>query len=252
MDFEPHWVKFRAVGQNDRRMREAGRTPPRRVGQGSGPIGMTNSAYRLRRNIGTLFFSLLVVLGQGYPCAGQEDSTAHPKTIVKPYVDADAYAIYAILLAIDKHTFFVIQSETESRPTATPENVGIKGDRDFYKVWGPVLKDYAKKYRSPRLLTRKIPIEVPCELVPQQQISALFRSETKWNAWGPFYELYPSSGGYFWFSAVGFDPQKTHAIVSMNHRCGMLCGGGGPNFFEKKNGKWREVSVKAQVMHWAS
>jgi len=37
-----------------------------------------------------------------------------------------------------------------------------------------------------------------------------------------FYELYPSSGSYYWFSAVGFEPQKTQAIVEMDHSCGML------------------------------
>jgi hypothetical protein len=168
---------------------------------------------------------------------------------VKPYVDADAYSIYATLLASDKHSFLVIQCETQFSSTATPENMGIKGNRNFYKVWGPVLKDYAKQYQTPRLLTRNIPIEVSYELVPEQRIRAIFKSEKKWDA---FYELYPSSGGYYWFSAVGFDPQKTHAIVKMNYGCGMLCGGGEPHFFEKQNGKWREVPVNAEVEGWTS
>ncbi len=191
----------------------------------------------------------MVVLGLLPYCANPQDPPGTPATIVNPYVDADAYSIYAILLESEKHSFFVIQSETQSFSTATPENMGIKGGRNFHKVWTPVLKDYAKQFRTPRLLTRNIPTEISYELVPEQEIRAVFKSERKWDA---FYELYPSSAGYYWFSAVGFDPQRTHAIVQLNHMCGMLCGNGEPHFFEKNNGKWREVSVKAEVHVWAS
>jgi hypothetical protein len=207
---------------------------------------MKQSVYRIRRDIGRLSLSLLFVLGLVPAFASQQDSAAHSETLAKPYVDPDAYAIYAILLASENRSSFVIQAETESRPQATPGNVGIKGGSSFYKVWGSALKDYAKQFRNPRLLTRNFPDSVPYELVPKQKIDAINKSGKNWD------ELYPSSRGYYWFSAVGFDPSRTRAIVSMNNLCGGLCGGGGPYFFEKTNDKWRKVSVNAEVIFWAS
>jgi len=201
------------------------------------------------RDIGRFCLSLLAALSLVPVCSSQLDSPAQSEILANPYLDADAYSIYAALLESQHHPLIVIQAETESLPGVTPDNLGIKGDRNFDRVWRAVLKDFAKQYANPKLLTRNIPTEVAYELVPRQKIEAFFKSEGKWNA---FYELYPSSGGYYWFSAVGFDPQKAHAIVRMNHLCGGLCGGGEPHFFEKKNGKWREVSVHAEVTVWAS
>lgn len=192
---------------------------------------------------------LMMVFALVPPWATAQDSQIPSETAVKAYEDVDAYSIYAILLESEKHLQPVIQSETDSLPLITPEEMGIKGGREFRKVWAVVIKDYAKQYRTPRLLTRNIPTKIAYELVPRQKVDDLFKSEKKWLA---FYEVYPSSGGYYSFSAVGFDPQKTHAIVYMNHSCGMLCGIGGPHFFEKQNGKWREVNVNAEVRVWAS
>jgi hypothetical protein len=211
---------------------------------------MTQPAYLISRNCKWFSLSLLAVLGLFPAFVTPQDSASSSEAIVKPYVDPDAYSIYAILLESEKHTFFVIQSETESFPSATPRNIGIKGDRSFQKIWGPVLKDYADQLRTPRLLARNIPTEATYELLSEQKIRAIFKSERRWEV---FYELYPlSRGGYYWFSPVGFGRQKTHAIVGMNHQCGMLCGGGEPHFFEKVSGKWRKVSVNATRNVWAS
>jgi hypothetical protein len=191
-----------------------------------------------------------VIFGLSPAFVTPQDSASPSEAIVKPYGDPDAYSIYAVLLESEKHTFFVIRSDTESFASATIKNIGIEGDRSFQKVWGSVLKDYADQLRTPKLLTRNIPTETAYELVSEQKIRAIFKSERKWEA---FYELYPlSHGGYYWFSPVGFDLQKTHAIVTINHLCGMLCGGGEPHFFEKVSGKWHEVSVKATMTVWAS
>jgi hypothetical protein len=187
------------------------------------------------RSILTLSAKVLLVLSFAYGLvqahAKQHQSEAPIDTALMPYEDADAYAIYAILLKSENHASFQIQAETESQPSATSDSAGIKGDRTFYKVWGSALKNYASGLRNPVLLVRRIPIEVPYELIPTAKIVARNKSGSN----------YPNdlSGAYYWFSAVGFDAQKTHAIVNMNYICGGLCGGGGPYFFEKVNGKWR-------------
>jgi hypothetical protein len=200
--------------------------------------------YPTNRYIGRLIISMLLALGLAPALASWQESKPQTDSVLIPYTDNDAYIIYAALLQSAKGSSFVIRSETESRPSATSENVGISGDRDFYKIWGQVLKDYASQYRSPKTLTRSIPMKVSYELITKQNLESILKSKGSWRT---FYDLYPQSNGYFWFSAVGFDSQKTHAIVSMGHSCGPLCGNGQPYFFEKKNGTWQKVSVHAQI-----
>ena len=191
-----------------------------------------------------LHIALLLALGFVPALACQQDSTPHRETVVTPYADKDAYLIYAMLLESTESPSPVIQAETESWSAATDEGTGIRGNKAFVKVWGIALRDFARQYRNPRLLTQTVPIEAAYELVSKQKVLD--------GGWDMFYKLHPSSGGFFTFSAVGFDSQKTHAIVQMNHRCGLLCGYGKPHFFEKKDGKWREVSVDASVTVWVS
>ena len=188
----------------------------------------------MRGAVGWSIFAFVAILGLAPACSSQEASTEYPDLVATPYVDADAYSIYAILLEDTHHPVFVVQSETESWALATPEKMGIKGDRTFQRVWGTALRDLAKQYRQPRLLMPDIPMVAPYELLSTAQARQR--------------EAYY----YYSFSAVGFDPQKRHAIVTMNHFCGALCGGGESHFFVKKNGKWREVSVKASLEVWAS
>jgi hypothetical protein len=210
---------------------------------------MGRHPYLTHKDIVRLIMGMLLALGMAPTLASWQDSKAHIDSVLTPYADNDAYLIYAVLLQSTNGSSFVIRSETESWPRATSENIGIKGDRGFYKIWGQVLKDYAEQYRSPKVLTRSIPITASYELITKHNLEAIFKSEGTWRT---FTEFYPESNGYFWFSAVGFDPQKTHAIVSMNHCCGPLCGGGQPHFFEKKNGMWQEVPVHAELQIWRS
>jgi len=193
--------------------------------------------------------ALLLALGFAPALACQQDSTPRRETIVTPYADKDAYSIYAILLERAKSSVYVIQAETESWSGATPKKLGITGGRDFQKIWKVAVKDFANQYRNPRVLTRDIPIRTLYELVPEQQLLSIFKSG---GGWDTFYHRYPSSGGFFSFSAVGFDSQRTHAVVKMHFGCGSLCGYSKPHFFVKKDGQWREVCLNANVTTWVS
>ena len=165
------------------------------------------------------------------------------------YTDQDSYQIYAALLEGEKHSLYVIQAEIQGYPNLTSKNLGIEGDKEFMREWGPVMEDYAKQNRTAKLLQRNFPLHTSYELIPESNI---FPAEHGQKGWDDYYRRYPASDGYYWFSAVGFNPARTRAIVNMGNLCGTLCGGGGPHFFEKKDGKWREVSVKATVRVWTS
>src|SRR4029077_10928371 len=74
------------------------------------------------------------------------------------------------------------------------------------------------------------PLGLPYVLVPSAVLRALVPNGEEWAG---FHRRYPDSGGYMQVSAVGFDNSKTHALVSMAHHCGPLCGRGTHHVLEE-------------------
>ena len=194
------------------------------------------------------FIITFVILFIAVPhVASQQSESA--AVVAQPHVDPDAYQIYAVLLAAQSEKFYVIRSEMTYGPDVTES--GIKGAREFTKVWGTALADYVAKLHEKRMLNRDFPLDVPYKVVAPAEITELFKSSVE-NGWRAFGAQYPGARGYYWFSPVGFDKTKTHAILQMNNACGGLCGYGSPHFLEKTSGKWHEVTVKATFSVWAS
>jgi hypothetical protein len=204
---------------------------------------------RLKYLIG-LYLACCLLSGSMHVTLAGKQSPEDKKAAPTPYVDTDGYQIFANLLAGEKASSFVIQAETESFQKTTPKNLGIKGDAKFMKLWGVALRDLATEYRTPKLLGKYIPLAVPYEIVPEERLTEVIDHG---RGWATFYEQYPLAHGYYSFSPVGFNAAKTRAIVWMTYSCDGLCGAGGTyHFFEKRGGRWREVSVKAEVIMMAS
>jgi hypothetical protein len=204
-----------------------------------------NSSLTLRTLLAVSIFSFLV-------CRVPRASTQvlfDDRASIATYRDADAYVIYAQFLQSLNHAHPVVQAETRYVLNATLKSIDITGDANFRKVWGTALGDYVARYRTPMLLTRDVPSSIPYELLPVADFQGMVKSP---GGWDNFYKKYPDSGGYVSFSAVGFDNAREHAVAYMGIRCGMLCGFWGPHFFEKRDGKWTEVSVTAHYFNMAS
>jgi hypothetical protein len=181
--------------------------------------------------------SQLIIICLGLFCglaptfAKGQVSVEHQESPLKPYVDTDAYRVYAVLLDNAKYSPFTVQSETESFAEATSKNIGVKGDRKFRKVWGAAVKDLARKYHQQLHLANDIPIDARYDVIPKRELMRRYEPGT----------------GYYSFSPVGFNPAKTRAIVEMIYKCFGWCAHGTLHFLEKVNGRWREVSVNADV-----
>jgi hypothetical protein len=68
--------------------------------------------------------------------------------------------------------------------------------------------------------------------------------------WEEFYRRYPESRGFATFSRVGFNDDKTQALVYQAYSCGGLCGGGGYVLLVKVNGVWANKGTVGPV--WVS
>jgi hypothetical protein len=82
-------------------------------------------------------------------------------------------------------------------------------------------------------------------------LTAFFKS-TGVGGWTEFTKKYSESAGWIEFSAVGFNQDKTIAVLYVAHHCGSLCGGGVVRAFQKFNGKWLPRRWEGQWCDWQS
>ncbi len=174
------------------------------------------------------------------------------------YTDSDAYEIYSSIIAKEwpiqkgKATNLVIQTETREFP-------GSVNDRKRCLIPSPqeepiyrrVIEAYHRINKTPLLLDRRFDFSIPYELVPKSSIDAIFANKGV-DGWTDFYAKYPNSGGIVHMSAVGFNADKTFAIVYVGHACGGRCGGGKYHILKKRGNKWSEAEWIGNRCSWRS
>jgi hypothetical protein len=201
-----------------------------------------------------LTFCLTLLLLAGFV---QQERPPLPANLAPElHEDADAFSIYAMLLA-DNYVWKkagrpVIQQETTGFPrTAKLDDSTCLTLREQYKNdWQDAVDDYLKSNQSPRLLAPKFPTEKAYDLLKSSQISAAFvieHKKKKVRSWAGFRERYPDSGGYIEFSVVGFNRTKDRAVLYMGHYCGGMCGAGNFYFLVKRDEKWEQVKLDGNL-----
>jgi hypothetical protein len=154
-------------------------------------------------------------------------TVAQTSAAAKPYDVAEAYRIYSLLLPQEESYGFakdtlMIREETVSdagipRECLTPEAANKFKDAiaTFYRI-------QTRKW----LLQPRFQIEKPYRFYGPDAI--VHRSDQS----RPYVEM----------SVVGFNHEKTRAIVYMQSTCGGLCGSGRYHLLEKVHGNWKEIS----------
>src|ERR1044072_3405619 len=177
-------------------------------------------------------------------------AVACAQTTPRTYQDSDAYEIYATLLP---HQWAVTEAHTRKmiiRAETSTSEMCLKPEGESVAILEPVIKNFIEVNKQPWVLEKVIPMAVPYEFVFDKEMDALFANGPE--AWKGFYEKYPDSGGYNEVSAVGFNQDKTVAIVYVAHMCGGLCGGGSFHVLEKRDGNWQALKWKGTECTWVS
>jgi hypothetical protein len=157
-------------------------------------------------------------------------TTAAPHPSVSERYDiADAYTIYSLLLPLEESYGFATDTLMIAEETMTYQGISracLTSDaaNKFRDAIIAFNRDQRKKWR----LQSRFQINKEYKLVGSGVISTL-----------PDYPQ--SSATLVSMSAVGFNPQKSRAIVYMESSCGGLCGSGRHHLLEKVHGKWKEV-----------
>jgi hypothetical protein len=175
--------------------------------------------------------SSLVVVMLWISATGAQDSS-----LAKPYESADAYKIYSLLLPQEESYAFakgtlIIRQETAS-------NAAVEGaclSSELANRFKGAISDYRHSPKTKWLLQRQFDIGKPYEIVSSETIALVLKS-----GWDAYYDRHPRSGGYIFMSAVGFNKDKTLAIVYTGSICGGLCGRAQFHLLEKVQDHWKE------------
>lgn len=165
------------------------------------------------------------------------------------YDNVDAYEVYSAILLSEwpargaKTKTLVILTATKSyKMCLVPE-------KESEELISPAISDYVKLNEKTWLLQQqKFKLGTPPKLISPEELKTIFER----GKWAGFYRQYEDSDGLIELSAVGFNSDKTVAVVYMGHSCGAMCGGGRFHVLQKKEGKWTHLEWLGESCEWAS
>ena len=176
----------------------------------------------------TLTLILLLVVLSITAATGQESSAE------QPYEDADAYKIYSLLLPQEESYAFAGDALLIQQNTVAQDISGAclrQADADRFKS---AIGGYNRVRQEKWVFQRQFQIAKPYRIVGTDVISAL-----------P--DRPQSAVSYVRMSPVGFNSNKTQAIVFIQSSCGGLCGSWRFHFLKKVDGKWKEAAIATCV-----
>lgn len=192
----------------------------------------------------TLVLSLVVPL---FVCPIQGTQKAEPA----PYLVPEAYQIYASILP-ERWPIRVAHAKklVISAETVEPFRMCLQPEGESVALLAPVIENFVEMNKRSWLLQASLQLDQPYEFVSEKELKTIFQAGPE--GWKAFYDKYPDSGGYNELSAVGFNADKTIAIVYEAHSCGGLCGAGDFYVLEKKDGNWQPLKWRGTSCSWMS
>jgi hypothetical protein len=107
-----------------------------------------------------------------------------------------------------------------------------------------IIKDFISKNKSKNKIDKNFLFDISnCKMISSKDIDLLFNNNLLKSDWSEFFRKYPESTGILSFSRVGFNKQKTHAILYVEKICGHICGTGSYLFYYKSSGSWQVGSI---------
>jgi hypothetical protein len=155
---------------------------------------------------------------------------AQESPATQPYDDADAYRIYSLLLPHEEAYSFA-KDALMIQENAVPEDISgaCLRQTDASRFKGAIA-GYNRTNKTKWLFQRQFQIAKPYRIVSAKVISAL--------------PDHPQGAvSFVRMSAVGFNREKTQAIVFVKSSCGGLCGPWRFHILKKAHGKWSEIPV---------
>ena len=156
----------------------------------------------------------------------------------------EAYSVYQAMLPLGPDwpgTRVIAEQTSTGRPSI--EGCIAPAVADRFKE---AITDYNRLSKSQWALQKLFLLKGKYELLSPDSLKSIFEHrpssyETLNDNWKHFYKSYPGSGGVITLSVVGFNSDRTVAVVWAGVGCGSLCGEWQWHLLEKKDGTWKEV-----------
>ena len=108
--------------------------------------------------------------------------------------------------------------------------------------WRSAIESLRAENAHARTILSGFTLNVPYIVLPRADIRAIFTGDVL-DGWKRFYDRYPDSAGYLQLSAVGFDADRTKAIVYFAHSYNSLGGKYSYYLLRKLEGTWQDARV---------
>ncbi len=145
----------------------------------------------------------------------------------------ESYAVYGAVLnqGMLRDKDLIVESKTMAGVRfSMPESYY----RERFGLTTATVKDYlAENAQSRNLKSDRFGDHL---FLSGREIAANFADGNQ--GWDEFYERFPESEGIVYFSRVGFDFERTQALVYVGYNCGEACGSARFVILKKTNGDW--------------
>jgi|SRR5215216_1624816 len=148
-------------------------------------------------------------------------------------VDVDDYSVYSVVLNDEEYvdaktSQVVIRNHTLSGFTGGPiQNSSLSRE---------TIDEYESKNRSTTPLKAELNLKVRYTLISDEEVDKLFEDHVA--GWESFYSKFPGSKGLMHVSRVGYNSDRSQALVQVGIGCGDTCGHTQVIFLRKDNNQW--------------
>jgi hypothetical protein len=154
-----------------------------------------------------------------------------PRVLQAPYEDAEAYKVYSALLPQSDLPLLI-------RKDTIGEKSCVSSVRAVDNSAASALDDYEKVNSTSWTLRDKFSLPKLPTLVTTDDLRAMDAEDRKTGRVQPYSS---QTRPHFILSAVGFNADKTIAVVWIYYACGGLCGKGHLAVLRKADGVWKEA-----------
>lgn len=159
----------------------------------------------------------------------------------------DEYAIWSAtidsLVVWEKDDVVVLQNSTDSYPLHDSTTASYL--RGQLKVPDAAIQNYEERNAVPATIERKLTLDVEYTLLGKQEIEVIIIA----GGYDELYSRYPRCNGVTTLSRVGFNVDRTVALVYLSQTPGFLAGVGWAVLLRKVTGKWQ---VTTSTVVWVS
>ena len=157
--------------------------------------------------------------------------------------DEDCSVYSAILAKRSQDEVIVINDYTSQGLLADATNINKRESG----LTQHTINDYQKKKEKSQKLANNFKMTNRVIFLNEKEEKEIFREGQ--DGWAKFNKIYPKANGIINFSRVGFNRDKTQALVYRGFGCGWLCGQGDFIVLRKVDGKW---IIEQEIGLWVS